>query len=103
MSAESIGIEWQVIASDRRYLARHWERDPRSPFGVVLRTAVLDDRPLDAPRRRRARARRERAAGFPIAWRVAYQRVEHPRSDHETESVVEGEIELSSGTFARAR
>jgi hypothetical protein len=98
VSAESVGLEWQVLASDRRYLARHWERDPKSPFGVVLRTAVLDDRPLAEPVTIPLELG-ERAAGLPITWRVAYQRVEHPRSDEEKDSLVEGEIELSSGTF----
>lgn len=95
VSAEAIGPEWQVVARDRRYLARHWQRQP-SPFGVVLRSATRDDRPLsgtavvdlslDAP-------------NLPIAWRVAYQRVEHPRSDDEHHSRIEGEIELGSGTL----
>ena len=98
VSAESVGIEWQVIASDRRYLARHWERDPKSPFGVVLRTAVFDDRPLAEPVSVELDLG-ERAVGLPVTFRVAYQRVEHPRSDEETDSLVEGEIELSSGTF----
>ena len=102
VSAEALGTEWQVVASDRRYLARHWEREPKSPFGVVLRSAVRDDRPLEAPVVVELELG-ERAASFPIAWRVAYQRVEHPRSDDETESVVAGEIELSSGTFPKAR
>lgn len=97
VSAEVVGSEWQVIASARRYLARHWERDPRSPFGVVLRTASLDDRPL-GERVSVELDLGERAAGLPITWRVAYQRVEHPRSDHEDDSLVEGEIVLAEGT-----
>jgi hypothetical protein len=98
VSAEVVGVEWQLLASDRHYLARHWERDPNGPFGVVLRTAVLDDRPLGGPVDVDLDLG-ERAAGLPISWRVLYQRVEHPRSDHEGDSVVEGEIELSSGTL----
>ena len=95
VSAEAIGSEWQVVARERRYLARHWERQP-SPFGVVLRSATRDDRPLrdpvivDLPLG---------ATHLPIAWRVAYQRVEHPRSDDEQDSRIEGEIELGSGTL----
>jgi len=96
VSAEVVGVEWQVLASDRHYLARHWERDPKSPFGVVLRTAVLDDRPLDGPVDVDLDLG-ERAAGLPIGWRVAYQRVEHPRSDDESDSAVEGEIEFLAG------
>ena len=98
VSAEAVGVEWQVLGSDRRYLARHWERDTKRPFGVVLRTAVRDDRPLDAAVHVDLELG-ERARGVPIAWRVAYQRVEHPRSADESDSVVEGEIEVSSGTL----
>ena len=95
VSAEAIGAEWQVVARERRYLTRHWERQA-SPFGVVLRSATSDDRPLtgatviDLPLG---------GTNLPIAWRVAYQRVEHPRSDSEQDSHVEGEIELGSGTL----
>lgn len=95
VSAEAIGPEWQVVARARRYLTRHWQRQP-SPFGVALRSATSDDRPLG----------REAVIDLPlgatnlaIAWRVAYQRVEHPRSDDEHDSTVEGEIELGSGTL----
>jgi hypothetical protein len=93
VSAEAIGAEWQVVARSRRYLMRHWERQP-SPFGLVLRSATRDDRPLNEA------AVVELALGatnLPIAWRVAYQRVEHPRSDNEQDSSIEGEIELGSG------
>ena len=95
VSAEAIGPEWQVVARERRYLTRHWQRQP-SPFGVVLRSATSDDRPLngqaviDLPLG---------ATNLPIAWRVAYQRVEHPRSDNEHDSTIEGEIELGGGTL----
>ena len=98
VSAESVGVEWQVVASAKRYLARHWERDPKSPFGVVLRTAVLDDRPL-GERIDVELELGEGAIGRPVEWRVAYQRVEHPRSADESDSVVEGEVELAVGTF----
>ena len=95
VSAEAIGPEWQVVARERRYLTRHWQRQS-SPFGLVLRSATRDDRPLaevaviDLPLA---------AANLPIAWRVAYQRVEHPRSDDEHDSNVAGEIEISSGVL----
>jgi hypothetical protein len=36
---------------------------------------------------------------MPLAWRVAYQRVEHPRSEAEEDSVLDGEIEIASGTL----
>lgn len=97
VSAEAIGPEWQVVAADRRYLTRHWVREP-SPLGIVLRRAVSDDRPLATPVEVQFQLG-ERAVGLPIVWRVAYQRVAHPRAEHETDSAVEGEIELASGTL----
>lgn len=97
VSAEAVGSDWQVLASERRYLARHWVREP-SPLGIVLRLAVSDDRPLASPVEVEFQLG-ERAAGLPIVWRVAYQRVAHPRSEDETDSAVEGEIEIASGTL----
>ena len=93
VSAEVIGPEWQVVAREKRYLTRHWERQP-SPFGLVLRSATKDDRPLDGEA---VIDLPLDAQSLPIAWRVAYQRVEHPRSDSDEEGKIEGEIELSSG------
>lgn len=100
VSAEALGAEWQVVASARRYLARHWQRVP-GPFGVVLRKATSDDRPLDdvvEVALELGAAARE----LPITWRVAYQRVEHPRSEREEDSLVEGEIEIASGTIGHS-
>lgn len=97
VSAEAIGGEWQVLASERRYLTRHWQRQA-SPFGVVLRTATSDDRPL-ADEVHVELALGAAALGRPITWRVAYQRVEHPRSERDEDSLVQGEIEIESGTL----
>jgi hypothetical protein len=96
VSAEAIGPEWQVVAGERRYLTRHWERQP-SPFGLVLRHVSRDDRPLASAAV--IDLALSGAANLPIVWRVAYQRVEHPRSDNEQDSHLEGEIELGSGTL----
>jgi hypothetical protein len=95
VSAEAVGPEWQVVASQRRYLTRHWQRVP-SPFGILLRRATEDDRPLAAQVLIELPLG-AKASNLPIAWRVAYQRVEHPRSDRERDSSVEGEIEIASG------
>ena len=97
VSAEVVGADWQVLASAERYLTRHFERQP-SPFGVVLRRVVTDDRPLAAPVKVEL-GLGPAATGRPIQWRVAYQRIEHPRSDAEQDSVIEGEIEIASGTL----
>jgi hypothetical protein len=97
VSAEAVGADWNVVATERRYLARHWQRQP-SPFGIVLRKAVSDDRPLAEPVEVELKLG-SAAVALPIAWRVAYQRIEHPRSDSEHDSAVEGEIEIGSGTL----
>lgn len=97
LSAEAVGGEWQVVASQRRYLARHWQRQP-SPFGVLLRTATSDDRPLASDVEIELPLG-SAALGLPVHWRVAYQRVEHPRSEREEDSAVAGEIEIGSGTL----
>jgi Cytochrome c554 and c-prime len=99
VSAEALGSEWQVVASANRYLARHWQRLP-SPFGVVLRGVVRDDRPLEAAVVVELELGPS-AAQLPINWRVAYQRVEHPRSEREQDSRVEGEIEIASGALEK--
>jgi hypothetical protein len=39
------------------------------------------------------------AEGRPIAWRVAYQRVENPAGSAERDAVVEGEIVVAEGTL----
>jgi hypothetical protein len=39
------------------------------------------------------------AKGAPVAWRVAYQRVEHPIDEASEDAVVEGEIEIASGVL----
>ena len=97
VSAEAIGAEWQVLAAKRRFLARHFRRVP-SPFGVALREVVSDDRPLAAPVTVELELG-DAARALPISWRVAYQRVEHPRSERDEDSVVAGEIELAHGTL----
>jgi hypothetical protein len=101
VSAEAVGPEWQVVASQRRYLMRHWQREP-SPFGVVLRRVTQDDRPLATPVLIELPLG-AKASNLPIAWRVAYQRVEHPRSDNEQDSSVEGEIDIASGRLETER
>lgn len=97
VAAEAVGADWNVVAAERRYLARHWQRQP-SPFGVVLRKAVKDDRPLaDAVEVELELG--PAAADVSVTWRVAYQRVEHPRGDDEHDSAVASEIEIGSGTL----
>ncbi|HET9956698.1 MAG TPA: multiheme c-type cytochrome [Polyangiaceae bacterium] len=98
VTAEVVGDEWQVLEARQAYLARHWTRTERGPFGVRLRTMARDDRPLDVPVALDWSF--EMGSGRAIHWRVAYQRVAHPRSESEQESEVTGEIELAHGVLS---
>ncbi|MEO7330235.1 MAG: multiheme c-type cytochrome [Minicystis sp.] len=96
--AEAEGSDHQVIADARRYLTRHF-RDERTPKGDLLRSVAFDDRPLGGAMRLEL-GLDAAATTFPIAWRVTYQRVEHPRSEREDDSLVESEVVLAQGVLA---
>ncbi len=92
--ADAMGAEYQSVVSATRYLMRHFA-EKKHGAGVV-RFVQSDDRPLGGP----VVVDLElgpAAAALPIAYRIAYQRVEHPRSERPEDSVVEGEIVLSEG------
>ncbi len=96
VSAEAVGADYQVVGSARRYLTRHWSEQRK--LATLVRRVAADDRATDAP----IELELELAgpvASLPIAWRVAYQRVDHPRSESDEDSVVAGEIEVASGTL----
>jgi hypothetical protein len=96
VSAEAIGSDEQVVGSARRYLSRHWSDERK--LSTEVHRVTRDDRAADAPLRLELELRGPVAA-LPVTWRVAYQRVEHPRSESEQDSIVNGEIELASGTL----
>jgi hypothetical protein len=96
VSAEAIGSDDQVVGSARRYLSRHWSEEQK--LATVVRRVTRDDRASDAPLNIEL-ALEGPVAALPVAWRVAYQRVEHPRSESEQDSIVNGEIEMASGTL----
>jgi hypothetical protein len=94
--AEVLGPEMLVSSSASRYLTRHFEL-PAHVGGY--RRLVADDRvgalgsapivvELDLG---------EAADHRPIAWRVAYQRVAHPRSIDARDALLDGEIEIAKG------
>jgi len=102
VSAEAVGNDYQVVASARRYLSRHW-REKRQ-LARVMRQVTRDDRARQTPLELELELRVEGGeaatlASLPVAFRVAYQRVEHPRSEAEEDSVLDGEIEIASGTL----
>ena len=103
VSAEAIGNDYQVVARARRYLSRHWSE--KQPLARVPRRVTSDDRATNVPLEMELELRAEGSANaaavaaLPVAWRVAYQRVEHPRSEAERDSVLDGEIEIASGSL----
>lgn len=94
--ADALGVDFQAVASETRYLMRHFA-EKKQGLGV-MRFVEKDDRPLDSKIVVDLDLGPE-AARLPIAYRIAYQRVEHPRSERPEDSVVEGEIVLSQGTL----
>lgn len=102
VSAEAVGGEYQAVGSTRRYLSRHWSEKQR--MARVVRQVKRDDRASDTPLEvelelRLGPSERALVSTLPVAWRVAYQRVEHPRSESDEDSVLDGEIEIASGTL----
>lgn len=98
VSAEAVGPEYNVVDRQVRYLTRHFERRDVGR-GIMMPFLVLDDRvgPGAEPRVVDIELGPE-AAGLPIAWRVAYQRVEHPISVDGHDAVVADEVVLAEGT-----
>jgi hypothetical protein len=99
VSAEAIGGDHQAVGATRRYLSRHWTE--KQQLARVVRQVKSDDRPTHTPSALELELQVDEptAAALPLAWRVAYQRVEHPRSEAEEDSVLDGEIEIASGTL----
>jgi hypothetical protein len=94
--AEAVGPEAQVVAEDARYLARRFGRGEgrdRRPIKVLL----SDDRVTASGTAVVRLALGPLAAGSPVRWRVAYQRVEHPIEGGTDRAVVEGEVVLAEG------
>ncbi len=77
VSAEVEGDDHAVIARAERHLARHFGEARLGLAGA--RTQVRDDRlGVGGIERAVDLALGPEAEGSPIAWRVAYERVEHP-------------------------
>lgn len=77
------------------FLGRKTKRP--DPFGTGT-VNDADDRPFLDGRPSMAELLVGDAPG-PLVWRVVYERVEHPRSLDEADAVVEGAIEVASGTL----
>jgi hypothetical protein len=101
ITAEAVGDDWAVNGEASRALHRRFKMAATSP-GHVGRVLVGDDRvgtgPLGAQEVELDLG--GAARGRTIAWRVEYQRVEHPLgADEETAAVAES-IVVAEGTLA---
>jgi Cytochrome c554 and c-prime len=100
--AEAVGPDLGRVAMSERFLTRHFVVERRR--SVALRRLEHDDRvglhgsepsvvELDLG---------DEARGHAIAWRVAYQRVDHPLAIDSEDALVDAEIEIASGVFGTA-
>jgi len=97
--ARAVGDDSARTLGARRYLTRHYR--PLGAAGIPA-PAVLDDR-LGVDGQPRAAVELDlgaAAARWPLIWRVAYQRVEHPAGASEDSAVVESEVVLATGRLA---
>lgn len=96
--AEIAGEDMQSLGARTTYLARHFTwgegRD-----GKRVKVLARDDRPAPGAPVEVTLDLGAAASHHPIAWRVAYQRVDVPDEIDETRAGVEGEIVVASGTF----
>lgn len=99
LHADAVGAEFQSVSSATRYLMRHFA-EKKHGAGIV-RYVQSDDRPVRDPIVVDLDLG-SNAATLPIAYRIAYQRVEHPRSERPEDSVIDGEIVLSEGMLQPA-
>ena len=96
VSVEAVGSDYQVASSAHRYLSRHWSDERK--LATVVRRVVRDDRASNEPLELELQLDGP-VANLAMVWRVAYQRVLHPRSESEQDSVIDGEVEVASGTL----
>jgi hypothetical protein len=97
--AEALGPDAQVLAEDARYLARRFG-EGRGVGDHTVKVLVSDDRVMPAGDTVVKLSPGPEARGRPIAWRVAYQRVEHPIEDGSDEAIVGGEVVIAEGVLA---
>ena len=100
ITVEALGPDGLVLSEGVRYLARHFENQTNGVH--AMRRLVRDDRvglALAAPSVLVLDAGAP-AEGRTIAYRVAYQRVEIPRSVDDRDATVDGEIVLAQGVLS---
>ncbi|MFT3769008.1 MAG: hypothetical protein QM820_26510 [Minicystis sp.] len=94
--AEAVGAESQVVAEETRYLARRFGK-ARGTDGHPIKVMLADTRVPSGGESVVRLALGAETKGLPVAWRVSYQRVEHPIDDESEAAVVEGEVEIAAG------
>lgn len=97
VSAEISGPDNMSLGVATQYLTRHWGFKPKANGRELKRDDRLFDRAIEV-----SLELAPAAEGRDIVWRVAYQRVAHPKGVDEADAEVEGEIVLDSGTLPPA-
>jgi Cytochrome c554 and c-prime len=98
VEVEALGPEFSIVASSRVYLTREFETEFSD--GKFPRRRVIQDTrllPGDPTPRRLTLELGEASAGLNFAWRVLYQRVEHPGKVGAPDARIAGEVELAAG------
>ncbi len=96
VSAEALGDDWTVIGEASRSLHRRFAWREVAP-GQAVRHMVGDDRVGVGPPVPLGFELGEAARGRAIAWRVEYQRVEHPVAADDSDAVVAESIVVAEG------
>lgn len=101
ISAEAIGPEQSSMASAVTYLTRRFVTQRRAG-GFMRRLLLSDDRigVREQGQRVVQLVLGPNASQWPIAWRIAYQRVEHPGKVGQPDAVLDADIELAQGVLA---
>jgi hypothetical protein len=100
VSAEAVDDDWLVLGEASRSLHRRFEMREIAP-GQLGRHLVGDDRVGVQPENRLRLELGERAPGRAIAWRVEYQRVEHPVGSDESNAVVADSVIVAEGVIPK--
>jgi Cytochrome c554 and c-prime len=95
LSAEISGPDNMSLGAASRYLTRHWGFKPKANGRELISDDRLFDRAIDVVLELGAGAK-----GHDIVWRVAYQRVAHPKGIDEASAEIEGEVVLGSGALS---
>jgi hypothetical protein len=98
VSAEAVGDDWTVVSEASRALHRHFAFGPAAE-GHVVRELVGDDRVGVGPSRPVDLDFGDAARGLAVAWRVEYQRVEHPLGADESDVVVADSVVVAEGVI----